>query len=84
MVASFKYLGQVILAMDDNWAALVKNLARAKTVCSRMLRILIREVATPRVSGFFIKAVIQAVLLFGAEIWVVTPLMGKALGWFKT
>ena len=45
-----------------------------------MSRILSREVATPRVSGLFFKAVIQAVLIFGAEIWVVTPRMGTALG----
>ena len=35
-------------------------------------------------SGFYFKAVIQAVLLFGAETWVVTPHMGKALGGFQT
>ena len=46
--------------------------------------ILSREGETPRVSGFFFKAMIQAVLLFGAETWVVTPCMGKALGGFQT
>ena len=40
--------------------------------------------AAPRVSGFFFKAVVQAVLLFRAETWVVTPRMGKALGGFQT
>ena len=29
------------------------------------------------------KSVVQAVLLFGAETWVVTPRMGKALGGFR-
>ena len=38
----------------------------------------------PRVFGFFFKVVIQAVLLFGAETWVVTPRTGKALGGFQT
>ena len=45
-----------------------------------MLRILSREGAAPRVSSFFFEAVIQAVLLFGADTCVVTPRMGKALG----
>ena len=45
-----------------------------------MLWILSRKRTTPRVSGFFFKAVIQGVLLFGAETWVVTPRMGTALG----
>ena len=39
---------------------------------------LIREGATPRISGNFFKAVVQQVLLFGAETWVVTPKMERA------
>ena len=27
---------------------------------------------------------VQAVMLFGSETWVVTPCMRKALGWFQT
>ena len=84
MVTSFKYLGQVILATDDDFLSVMSNLARAKTVWSRMLRILSREVATPRVSGFFFEAVIQVVLLFRADTWVLTPRMGKALGGVQT
>ena len=59
-------------------------MARAKTVWSSMPRILIREVATPWVSSFYFKAVIQAVLLFGAETWVVTPPHGKGPGGVQT
>ena len=62
---------------------MVRNLARAKKVCIRMSRILSREGTAPRVSGFFFKAVIQAVLTFGADTWVVTPHMRKSLGGFK-
>ena len=57
----------------------MKNLAWARKVWIRMLPILIREVVAPHVSGFFIRAVVQAVLLFGAETWVFTPCMGKSL-----
>ena len=81
MVTSFKYLGRVILAADD-MTAVVKNLSRARKVWSRMSRILSREGAAPRVFRLFFKAVVQAVLLFEAEIWVVTPHMGTALGGF--
>ena len=80
MANSFKYLWRVISATDNNWLAVVRNLAQAKTVWRRMPWILNREEATPRVSGFFFKAVIQAVLIFRAETWVVTPRMGMALG----
>ena len=49
-----------------------------------MSRILSREGETPQVSRLFFKAVIQAVLIFGVETWVVTPRMGKTLGGFRT
>ena len=49
---SFKYLGQVISETDDDWPAVVRNLARAKTVWRRMSYILSREGATPWVSVF--------------------------------
>ena len=48
-----------------------------------MTRILRREGARSRLSGFFFKAVIQSVLLFGAEMWVVIPSMGRVLGGFR-
>ena len=48
-----------------------------------MTRILSREGAEPRVSGFFFKAVVQAMLLFGLETWVVIPRTGWALGEFQ-
>ena len=67
-------------AADNNWAAVAKNLYRARDVWRRMLRILNREGAAPRVSGLFLKAVVQAVLLLVLETWVVASRIGKALG----
>ena len=45
--------------------------------------ILGREGAKSRVSGMLFKAVVQAVLLFGSEMWVKTPRMGGAIGGFQ-
>ena len=45
-----------------------------------MALILSREGAALRVSVSVFKAVVQTVLLFGSDTWVVTPHMGKALG----
>ena len=45
-------------------------------------RLLVREGATPRVSGKFYKAVVQAVLLYGSETWVWTLSMFKTLQGF--
>ena len=36
MVTPFRYLGWVILAADDDWPAVVKNLSRARAVWRRM------------------------------------------------
>ena len=83
MVTSFKYLGRVISAADGDWPAVVKNLARARNFWSRMSRILSREGSAPRVYSFFFKAVVQAVLLFGADTWVVAHHMGKGLRGFQ-
>ena len=48
-----------------------------------MTRILIREGSEPWVSGFFFKAVVQAVLLFGSDTCLVIPRMGMSLGGFQ-
>ena len=58
MVTSFRYLVQVILAADDDCIALLKYLSRARVAWRRMTRILRREGAAPRVSGFFFKSVV--------------------------
>ena len=49
-----------------------------------MSHILSKEGVTPQVSRFFFKSVIHAVMIFGAETWMVTPCMGTALRGFQT
>ena len=84
MVPSFRYLGRVILAADDDWMLVIRNLTKAQAVWMRMARVLSREGGRPRVSGFFSKYFVQSVLLFGAETWMVTPLMGRVLEGSRT
>ena len=66
--------------MDNDWQEVVRNLAKARAECQSLMRILSREGASPRISGFFFKSVVQSVLIFGAETWVITPCMGRVLG----
>ena len=73
MIPPFKYLGRVLLTADDDWPVVIRNMTKAWAFWRSMARILIREGESPRVSGFFFKSVVQSVLLFGAEMWVVTP-----------
>ena len=53
MVTSFRYLGRVILAADNDWLAAVRTLAKVRAMWSRMTRILNREGEEPWVSNFF-------------------------------
>ena len=56
--------------------AVMRNLSQAGAVWRRMVYILIREGAAPRVSGFFFQAVLQAVMLFIRDLGG-HPLHGK-------
>ena len=67
---------------EDDWLAVSGNLGKSRKSWGRLQRILSREGATKRVSGNFFKAVVQQVLLFGAETWVVSPRMERALSAF--
>ena len=83
MVTGFKYLGPILISLDNNWSEVVGNLQKARKFWARMKRILGRYGASPRVSGMSFKAVVQVVLLFGLETWVMTPPMGRDLGGFQ-
>ena len=48
-----------------------------------MTRILSREGANPQVSVIFFKFVVQSVLFFGVDMWVVTPCMKQFMGVFQ-
>ena len=79
-VPSFNYLGRILMVGDNDWPAVAGNLWKAQNSLGRLHRILSREGADKRVSGNFFKAVVQQVLLFGAETWVVTPRIAVPVG----
>ena len=81
-VPRFKYLGRILTEGDDDWPAVARNLVKARKSWGRMQGILSREGATKRVWGNFFKAVVQQVILFGAETSVVSPRMERALSAF--
>jgi hypothetical protein len=75
-VTTFKYLGHILTSRDNNWEVAYWNLKKAKQRWATISRVLARESASPRVSALFYKAVIQTVLLYGSETWVIS---GKIL-----
>ena len=81
-VTSFKYLGQFIAAEDDDWPEVMRNFWCARQKWMRLTRMLIREGADSRTLVQIYLAVVQSVLLYGSETWVLTPRMQRVLGGF--
>jgi hypothetical protein len=71
-VEQFCYLGRPILANDDDIGAIRHNIGKARRKWQMLSQLLIREGARPQIMGVFYKAVVQAVLLYGSETWVIT------------
>ena len=68
----FKYLGRVLDDKDDDNHAIDRQLKRAKAKWARVGKILSVQTTEPRVRGFFYKAILQAVLLYGSESWIIS------------
>ena len=68
---------------DDDWPAVVGNLGKSRRCWGWLSWVLVRDGAVPKVSGAFYTSVAQAVLLFGANKWVLTPRMDKDLDSFQ-
>ena len=79
----FKYLGRLLAFDDNDMPAIRGNLKKARKCWARLSRLLTSENASPRVSGMFFEAVVQAVLLFGSETWNITPSSMKCLEGFQ-
>ena len=80
----FNYLGRVLTAGNDDCIAVVGNLGKARRSWGHLSWVLVREGAYPKVSRMFYTAVAQAVLLFGADTWVINLRMEKALYSFQS
>jgi hypothetical protein len=81
-VNTFRYLGRPLSMTDEDWPAVYRNLTKARAKWGRLARVLTREGACPRTAGKFYKVVVQSVLLYGCETWVVTPAIRKVLEGF--
>ena len=78
-VATFKCLERVMTACDDEWTAVAGNFVESWKSWGWLSRILSWEGADKRVSENFSKAVVQVILLFGEETWVLTLRIERAL-----
>ena len=82
MALSFKYLGRVLTATNDDWVAVISNPRKARNHWSLMSCILGWEGENKWLYGIFYKAVFQAVLIYGSETLVLMPWNIWTLGTF--
>ena len=68
-----KYLGRIVSEDDDDTPAIEANIKKAKAKWAMYKKLLTREHASRRVMGHFYKAIVQSILSYGAETWVITP-----------
>ena len=64
----------------SDWPAVVRSLHRERMKWERFSILLGQEGAGIIISGSFYMAVVQYILLFGLEVWVITPRILRVLG----
>ena len=68
------------MVLYDYFPTVVGNLRNSRKSWAWLSIILGQEGVKPQVSGVFFKSVVQTVLLFGSETWVITPPHGPGPG----
>ena len=78
-VSEFKYLGRIFRNDDSDQGAIDYNLSKARKVWGMVSRVLSQERSNPKIMASFYKAVVQSILLYGSESWVLTKIMWQKL-----
>ena len=64
---------------DDNYTAILRNVRKARRVWNRLGKLLLREGSEPHMSTMFRLVVVQTVVLFGEEPWVLSEAMSRKM-----
>jgi hypothetical protein len=78
-VLEFRYLGRVVTENDSDAATISRSIQRARGKWAKLGRLLTREGANPMSMGIFYKVIVQTVLLYGSESWVISSAQMKQL-----
>ncbi len=81
-VEVFKYLGRLISFNDVDNQAMRRNPKKAQGCWAWVSRVLRAENATLKTCGMFYKVTMQAVLLYGSEMWSLSLSSMKGLEGF--
>ena len=73
-MATFRYLGIPLDQTDDDEPAVRLNIMNTRAVWGALLQ---RDGAEPRVLAIFYSAVVQAIILYGLETWVLSAEMER-------
>ncbi len=71
-VEVFKYLGRLLAQDDDDIQAIRAQLQKARATWARVGQVLRNKNVSPHVAATFYKVVVQAILLYGSETWVLS------------
>ena len=72
VLALFIYLGRPMYQSDDDWTAVRRNIGMVRQVWVRLGIILMQEGVDHLTFVTFHRVVVQEVILFGAETWVIS------------
>ena len=78
-VMTFRYLGRPLDQTNDYWTDVQRNIMHAKLVWWRLGTLLQQEGVYPKVLASFYRAVVQAILFYGSETWVLSESMAKRI-----
>ncbi len=71
-VEVFKYLGQMMAQDNDDIQAIRAQLRKARATWARVGQVFWSENALPPIAARFYQAIVQAILLYGSETWVIS------------
>ena len=72
-------MGQVLATKDDDWPSVVRNIRHDRQKWARLTRILISEGADYQTPGQIYLTVVQSVLQYMSDTWVLTPRMKRVM-----
>ena len=76
-VATFGCLEINLDQTDGDCLAVRRNIMRARSVWGRLWILIRREGGDPSVAEIFYRAVVQVILLYGSDTWVLSASMEK-------
>ena len=75
----FKYLGRLMDHSDDNWTTVIRNIWKVRHIWGRLGKLRRQEGADLIILEVLYPALVQMVLIFGAEKLVLTSSVEKRL-----